>query len=163
MQSRLEFILTNSHKAEMIAYLKSNPRDFDEAIKLVLSDKQPYSWRAAWALWSCIHKNDQRIQKHVEKIIDILPIRRDNQLRELLIILQQMEIDESLEGKLFDICVTIWKRIEKQSSVRYHAFKTMIKIAKKHPDLTKEIQLITDSRYMNTLSDGIKRSLIKMM
>ena len=163
MQSKLEYILTNSHKAEMIAYLKSTPGDFDEAIHLALSDKQPYSWRAAWLLWACIEKNDPRIQKHIEKIIEILPKRGDNQLRELLIILQQMELNDSYEGKLFDICVSIWKRIEKQSSVRYHAFKTLIKIAKKHPDLTQEIKLLAESHYMNTLSAGVKRSLLKMM
>jgi hypothetical protein len=163
MQSKLEYILTNSHKAEMIAYLKSMPADFDEAIKLALSDKQPYSWRASWLLWSCINKNDQRIQKYIEKIIDTLLERRDNQLRELLMILQQMDLDERYEGKLFDICVTVWMSIEKQSSVRYNAFKMLIKIAKKHPELTQEIHLLTEPHYLNSLSDGIKRSLLKMM
>jgi hypothetical protein len=163
MESRLEYILTNSHKAEMIVYLKSHPEDFEEAIKLALSNKQPYSWRAAWLLWGCISKNDKRIQKHIEKIIYTLQSCRDNQIRELLIILQQMELDSRYEGKLFDICIIIWKSIEKKPSVRYHAFKTLIKIAKKHPDLLQEIQLLTESRYLNSLSDGVKRSLLKMI
>jgi hypothetical protein len=163
MQSKLEYILTNSHKAEMIAYLKSNPDDFNEAIQLALSDKQPYSWRAAWLLWSCIDKNDQRIQKHIEKIIATLPIRSDNQLRELLMILQQMELDDRYIAKLFDICVAVWKRIEKKPSVRYNAFKMLVKITKKHPELTQEIQLLTESQYMNPLSAGVRRSLLKML
>lgn len=56
VETKLEHILTNSYKADMISYLKSHPEDFDEAIKLAIADKQPYSWRAAWLLWSCMKK-----------------------------------------------------------------------------------------------------------
>lgn len=80
-------MLTNSHKAGMIAYMKSHPEDFTEIIKLAVADKQPYSWRASWLLWSCMNKNDQRIRKYLKTIIDILPNRNDSQQRELLMIL----------------------------------------------------------------------------
>lgn len=63
-ETKLEYILTNSYKAEMITYLKTHPEDFREAIKLAISDKQPYSWRASWLLWSCMDKNDLRIRKY---------------------------------------------------------------------------------------------------
>ena len=66
-ETKLEHILTNSYKADMISYMKSHPEDFEEAIKLAITDKQPYSWRAAWLLWSCMDKNDQRINKYIEK------------------------------------------------------------------------------------------------
>jgi hypothetical protein len=117
--------------------MKSHPEDFEDAIKLAIADKQPYSWRAAWLLWSCMDKNDQRIHRNLEKIIDTLPLKCDDQLRELLIILQRMELNDDYEGKLFDICVNIWEKIGKQPSVRYNAFKLMVKIIKKHPDLSK--------------------------
>ena len=107
METKLEHILTNSYKAEMISYMKYHPEDFNEAIKLAISDKQPYSWRAAWLLWSCMDKNDQRIHGYVKKIIDTLPTKSDDQLRELLIILQRMEFNDDYEGKLFDICVCL--------------------------------------------------------
>jgi hypothetical protein len=142
--------------------MKSHPEDFEEAVKLAIGDKQPYSWRAAWLLWSCMDKNDQRIHKYVEKIIDTLPTKCDDQLRELLIILQRMEISDDYEGKLFDICVNIWEKIGKQPSIRYNAFKLIVKIVKNHPDLSKEIIFITDSHYMDSLSDTVKNSIFKM-
>jgi hypothetical protein len=163
VETRLEHILTNSYKADMISYLKSHPEDFEEAIKLVITDKQPYSWRAAWLLWSCMDKNDQRINKYVEKIIDSLPTKSDDQLRELLIILQRMELSDEYEGKLFDICVNIWEKIGKQPSVRYNAFKLMVKIIKNHPDLSKELTFLTESHYMDSLSDTVKKSVSKMI
>lgn len=163
METKLEHILTNSYKAEMISYMKSHPEDFDEAIKLAIADKQRYSWRAAWLLCSCMDKNDQRIQRHIRKIIDTLPTKCDNQLRELLIILQRMELSEDYEGKLFDFCSTIWEKVGKQPSVRYNAFKLMVKIIKKHPDLSREIKFLTESHYTDSLSETVKKSISKMI
>ncbi|MGD8782075.1 MAG: hypothetical protein PVH88_24315 [Ignavibacteria bacterium] len=162
-ETKLEHILTNSYKADMISYIKSHPEDFEEAIKLAITDKQPYSWRAAWLLWSCMDKNDQRIKKYVEKIINTLSTKSDDQLRELLIILQRMELKDEHEGKLFDICVNIWEKIGKQPSVRYNAFKLMVKIIKRHPDLSKEIGFLTESQYTDSLSDTVKKSISKMI
>jgi hypothetical protein len=163
METKLEHILTNSYKTEMISHMKSHPEDFEEAIILAISDKQPYSWRAAWLLWSCMDKKDQRINRYVEKIIDALQTKPDDQVRELLIILQRMELSDEIEGKLFDICVNIWEKLGKQPSVRYNAFKLMVKIIKKHPDLSKEILFLTESHYTDSLSDTVKKSISKMI
>ena len=163
METKLEYILTHSYKADMISYLKSHPEDFEEAIQLAITDKQPYSWRAAWLIWSCMDKNDQRIHKYIKEIVDTLSIKSDDQLRELMIILQRMELSDVYTGKLFDICVNIWERIGKQPSVRYNAFKLMVKIIKKHADLSKEITFLTASHYMDSLSDTVKKSITKMI
>ncbi|MCA4900327.1 MAG: hypothetical protein ACK514_02495 [Bacteroidota bacterium] len=67
IETKLEHLLTSSHKAEMIDYMESHPGDFTELIKLAIADKQPYSWRAAWLLWSCMDKNDKRVRKYLKK------------------------------------------------------------------------------------------------
>jgi len=59
-ETRLEYALTHSHKNEMISFTKEHPEYYEEAIELAITDTQPYSWRAAWVLWSCISKNDSR-------------------------------------------------------------------------------------------------------
>ena len=163
METPLEHILTNSYKAEMILYLTAHPEDFDEAIKLAISNKQPYSWRAAWLLWSCMDYNDQRLQKYMKKIIDTLPTTSDNQLRELLLILQRMELKDYYTGKLLNICVNVWEKIGKQPSVRINAFKLIVKIAKKHPDLKDEVIFLTQFHYLHSLSDAVKKSVFKMI
>src|SRR5215204_2852201 len=116
----------------MISYLKSHPEDFEEAIKLAISDKQPYSWRAAWLLWSCMDKNDKRVRKYIKNIIAAIPTKKDNQQRELLMILLRMELNENSEGQLFDICMKIWEKVEKNPSLRYNAFKLLVSISKNH-------------------------------
>jgi len=163
METTLEHILLNSYKADMIRYLKNHQEDYEEAIKLAISEKQPYSQRAAWLLWSCMDENDQRIKPHIEEIIDSLTTKSDNHKRELFIILQKLDIDEDYEGRLFDICVDVWCEINKKPSVRYNAFKLIVKIAKKHPDLSNEVSFLTQKQYMEHLSDTVKKSILKMM
>ena len=162
METSLEHILTNSYKAEMIAYLKAHPEDFDECIKLAISDKQPYSWRAAWILWASMDYNDHRLRKHMKKIIDILPSKTNGQLRELLLILQRMELKADYTGKVFNICVDVWEKLEAKPSIRFNAFRLMVKIAKKHPDLSDEIIYLTQFHYLDLLSKGVKKAILKM-
>lgn len=163
METALEHILISTYKADMISYIHAHPEDFEEAIKLAVSNKQPYSWRAASLLWSCMEINDRRIQKHVKNIIRAFEDKNDGHQRELLIILLKMELAKNYESVLFDKCMTIWENINKQPSVRLTALKFIVKIVKKHPELSKEILFLTQDHYLNTLSPGVKNSIHKMI
>jgi hypothetical protein len=163
METAFEYILTNSYKADLIFYMATHPEDFKEAIKLAVSDKQPYSWRAAWLLWSCMEENDRRMQGYIKDIMNALPTKGDDQQRELFKILQLMEIDEKYEGLLFNHSVTVWEKINKKPSVRFNAFKIIIKIAKIHPELAHEIVFLTQDQYLDSLSTAAKKSISKMI
>jgi len=163
METRLEHILTHAYKADMISHLATHHEDFDEAIQLAVSDKQPYSWRAAWLLWSCMEENDPRIRDYIRIMINAIPSKKDGHQRELLKILQQMEIGEEDEGYLFDVCVTIWEKIHNRPSVRWHAFNTIVSIAKRYPWLFNEIHFLAEDHYLDTLSPGIKNSITRMI
>ena len=147
----------------MISFMELHPEVSKEAIELAISDKQPYSWRAAWLLWSCMEENDKRIQKYIEKIIDTLQTKKDGHQRELLKILSRMELKEEYEVRLFNVCTGVWEQIHKAPSVRFTALKFMMKIAKKHPDLSREITFLTQDRYLESLSPGIKESVSRMV
>lgn len=163
METSLEYVLTHSYKFEMLDYVEKHPEQFDELIELAFSNKQPYSWRAAWLLWSCIKKNDIRLQKHVSNIIEKIDTVNDSQSRELLKTIFLMEVDETLEGKLFNICINIWENTNKAQSVRYNAFKIILKITNKYPELKEELNHLTGNEYFETLSKGIKYSLLRMI
>lgn len=147
----------------MISFLANHPEYFDEAIELAIGDKQPYSWRAAWLLWSCMEGNDKRIQKYVKRIVETLDTKDDGHQRELLKILLQMELKGEYEGKLFDLCMNIWEQIGKAPSVRVNALKFIIKIANKHPELSQEITFLAQDHYLDSLSPGAKHSVRKLM
>lgn len=163
METALERILTTTYKNEMIAYLNNHPEYFEEAIKLALSDKQPFAWRAAWLLWSCMEENDVRIRAHIKQLINTISTKKDGHQRELLKILLLMTLDEEDEGFLFNICVDVWEKTMKRPSVRYTAFVFMNKMVSKYPELSHEVRLLTEDQYLDTLSPGIKLAVSRMI
>lgn len=163
METNLEHILINSYKTSMISYMDAHPEDFEELITLSVSDKKPYSWRAAWLLWSCMKENDQQIQPNIKNMIETISARNEDQQRELCIILQKMELPREYEGELFNTCVSIWMTHNKKPSVRFNAFKILIKIAWQHPELSNELILLTQNEYMEGLSETVKKSILRLM
>lgn len=163
INTELEKKLISTDKKKIVLYLKSHPQHFNEALKLALSDKQPYSWRAASLLWSSIDENDIRIKKHVKKIIAALNFAGDGHQRELLNILLKLKMSDRSESQLFDKCMSIWEEINKKPSVRFTAFRFMINTVKKHPELLNEIVCVTQDRYLNTLSPAVKNSVLRIM
>jgi len=143
--------------------MEEHPEAFDEAIQLAVIDKQPYSWRASWLLWSAMKDNDPRVRGSIRKIIAVLPSLKDGQQRELFKILYKMELDKEIEGRIFSLCVDVWEKIHKQPSVRWNAIQLILKISKKHPDLLHEILLLTQEQYMETLSPGVRYSISKLI
>lgn len=163
MQSVLEKKLMTLYKDEMISFLNSHPEHFEEAIKLAISDNQPYAWRSAFVLWDSIEENDIRIQEYIKPIVDSIKTKKDGHQRELLKILYKMELIDKHEGQIFDICMNLWDQISKAPSVRMTAFKFIIKISKKHSELLEQIDLLLQDQYIESLSPGVKRSINKMM
>jgi len=163
METSLEHVLISAYKVGMISYMDAHPEDFDEAIILAISNKQPYSWRAAWLLWSCMEQNDPRIQGHIKSVIGTLTTKNDDHQRELFKILLQMELNEEQEGFLYNVCVPVWGKISKKPSVRLTAFKIIVKIAKKYPDLSHEISFLTQDQYLDSLSPAAKKSIYTMI
>lgn len=161
--TELEDILIGAYRDEMIAFLTSHAEYFDDALELALSDRQPFSWRAAWLLYNCMEENDTRVRKHIKRIIQTLPERKDGHQREFLKILLRMELDESHEARLFDTCMSIWEQPGKSPSVRFTAFRFILKMADKYPELSNEITGLTQDWYLDTLSPGVKRSVKRMV
>ena len=108
-------------------------------------------------------ENDLRLQGYISSILESIQEKEDGHQRELIKILGQMNLNDEHEGRLFNICMTVWESINKRPSVRYTAFVFIIKIAKRHPEISGEIDFITQDRYMESLSPGIKNSISRMV
>lgn len=163
METALEKVLTSLFKTDMISYMASHPEDFEEAIKLAVSNKQPYSWRAAWLLWSCMEENDKRIKSHIKEIIESLKTKEDGHQRELLKILMRMKLNDEQEGFLFNFCLTLWEKTTNKPSMRYTAFQFILKMAKKYPDLSNEFTFLTQNHFLDSLSPGAKKSISRLI
>jgi hypothetical protein len=158
----LEDLLLTLRKADLIDYLRFHPSKFPKLVQLALSGKPRVAWRASWLLWSCMEYNDQRVTPAIPTIIEFLPGLQENRLREWLIILQKVDIPTELEGKLFSICSNVWTNSSYVASVRYNAFRLIIRIAGHHPELKKEVMYLTEPQYIGNLSSTGQRCILKM-
>lgn len=147
----------------MIDYFISHPEVIDEATSLAITDKQPFSWRSAWLIGSCMKMNDEKLIDRIDDIVNSLPNKGDGHQRELIKILEKMELNSEQEGKLLNHCINIWETVNKKPSVRYTAFKSILKIAKKYPELANEIEFLYNNEYLRALSPGVKHSLKKLL
>jgi len=130
---------------------------------LALVNEQPFSWRAAWLLWDVIEDNDNRIKKHLARIIKAIPTKRYGQQRDLLRIVSMMQLDEEQEGLVYEICTKIWLTPTGQPSGRYRALLIMKDIARKYPDLRFELELMASPEYFGSLSPGIKNAVLRLL
>ncbi|RPI62494.1 MAG: hypothetical protein EHM44_06765, partial [Ignavibacteriales bacterium] len=113
MNSQLKSKLLSFYKEEMVAFLKSQPEHFNEAINLAVSDDQPFAWRSAFLLSSYMEDNDTRVKKYVKPILACIKSKNDGHQRELLKILYRMKLSDKEEGMVFDICIRLWEQISK--------------------------------------------------
>ena len=164
MTESLQHILTDSlRKDKMVAFLKKNPNLFDETIKISLGNTKPQAWRAAWLIKHYMNLNDKRVVPHINSILKVISKKMDGHQREFLKIIMEMELTGKQEGIFFDRCITIWEDINKSSSVRGTALLVLIEIAKKYPELITEIEFLTQGHYIETLTPGIRNSVVRII
>jgi len=163
METALEIALMTKYKNEMVAWLKLYPEYFNEAVDLAVSEKQPYSKRAAFIIWSSIRQNDTRIKKRMKEIIRSFDSKSSDHKRELLKILLLTELCEEDESYLFDLSVSLWQNIHNDPSVRMTALKMILKISEKHTELFQEVLLLTDEKYIESFSSSARKSIFRLI
>lgn len=159
----LEKIFTNwKTKKEVVDLLQDSPDPIKILLDYTLSDRKNM-WRAAWVAASLIGKNDGRYSAYVPKLIKRLSTAKGGFQREILQVLRRLKIDDDQQGYLFDACCGIWENLSNQSSVRITAFKFMIDVVNKYPELKDEVQYFTAKEYTKDLGHGIKRTFEKLL
>jgi hypothetical protein len=158
-----EKLLSRFQKDEMVVLLNNDPDSFSQTVHLALENLPLVSWRAAWVLYHAMEENDARLHPFLPELISAIYGKSDGHQRELLRIIEKLNIPEEHEGPLFDLCMTIWEQVGKIPSVRLFAFRIILRIAKKYPEMKSEITFITQQQYTETLSPGIRRSVERMV
>lgn len=143
----------------IIAHLKKEKEARDHFLEISLL-KDDYAWRAAWLLKNALHPRDN-YEQFIERAITVLPSLKDGHQREILKLFENLQIQESSEGPIFDICMGIWESPGKIPSTRMTAFLFILETVKKYPALKSELDHLTQNHYMETLSPGVKRVLEK--
>ena len=147
----------------VVQMFKEQSEVFDAGLALALRDEQPLSWRATWILKHSMQKNDARVFPLIDELISMIPKRTESHQRETINVLSKMTLNDEQEGKMFDLCMTLWENLNKPPAIRYVAFKFIYTVCEKYPDLNSELEFICQEQYLETLSPGIKKSIMKLI
>jgi len=148
-------------KEIIIKYISERPELFQEAVALATTNQSPQNWRSCWIIFHIMEENDERVKPYISNFIQAIHGKPDGHQRELIKVLSKMELDDGQEGELFDVCMTIWESPKLIPSIRMMAFRFMMQVLKKYPELIQELNYLTQPQYLESLSPGIKNSVIK--
>ena len=149
------------HKESILEKIRSEEGNFQLLLKWGLLTEQPLGWRSVWLLRQILEKNDTRLQSSVTDILNSFPTFNGSQKREWLKGLENQHINEDDEGILFDLCVIEWQKIQNHAALRASAFNILFKIVKKYPELKEELSHLMTYDYIDTLSPGIRKGVLK--
>ena len=151
------------HKETLIGRLNGSRADFDAAVEIALSGERPRNWHAAWIIRHGMSANDERLRSHVGRIVESIHGGIDGFQCELLRILERLEIPADLEAPLFDVCLDVWRDVDKSPGVRMFAFRQICRITDQYPELKSEVRLVITQEYLAPLSPGIGKTVKRLI
>lgn len=161
-QNEWEEILQGRFDRQAITTHLQEDRDARNHFLEITLLPRDYAWRATWLLKSAVNAEDE-YDHFIERAIAILPTLKEGHQREILKLFEKLDLRESFEGPLFDVCMSIWEFPGKIPSTRMTAFLFILATVKKYPELKTELDHLTQAHYMETLSPGVKRVLEKRL
>jgi hypothetical protein len=145
-----EVILKEHSKKQcdrIVAYVDNSSARFAELVNMFLEGPYRITQRAAWPLSCCVEKNPALIKPHLKKILNysIKPGVHDAVKRNVVRLLQFIEIPKSLQGLTAEICFRFFNNKKESIAVRVFSMTVLSNLAKKLPELKNElIPLIED-------------------
>jgi len=134
--------------AIIVKYIGNNQKRFDELVTLFLQDEYRVVQRAAWPLSYCVTAHPKLIQKHLKKIIRYLKKTGIHNAvkRNTVRLLQEIEIPETLQGEVMDICFGYIADPKEAVAVKAFSITVLGNLSKKYPEIIPEISLILEEQ-----------------
>jgi len=143
-------------------YIGGDAKRFAELMKIFFEGEYRPTQRAAWPMSVCIEKHPELITSYLNKLVDQLTRNdvHDAVKRNVVRLLQYIEIPKRLSGKIYSICVDLIDDISEPVAVRAFALTVAIKIAGNEPSLLDELRLIAKAHLSLTSAAFHKRARV---
>lgn len=161
VKAALKHVLLDLYKDEMIAYMHTHPELFQDLISLAVGSDR-FSPRAAWLLSNCVDEGGKGFASRKREILRSIEGKSGGHQRDLVRVLSKLDSDDEEEGLLFDQCVALWSDPGNMPSVRHVSMRTLLQITEKYPELYNEVKILLKDKYLDSLSAGVRRSILRM-
>jgi hypothetical protein len=141
-------------------FIGDDARRFAELMKIFFDGECRLTQRAAWPMSYCAERRPELIRPYLPKLIDYLKREdmRDAVKRNVVRLLQYVEIPRRLEGKVYSHCVDLIDDAYEPVAVRAFALTVAARVAKSEPDLMNELRLIVRKHLPHTTAAFQKRA-----
>jgi hypothetical protein len=139
-------IHSKSNTEKIASHIGNDGKKFSELMKIVFSNKEILTQRAAWVMRICAEKNSRLILPFQNQLIFNLTQNNihDAVKRNTLGILIKIKTSENVKGNLVTNCFALVSSKKEAIAVKSFAFQILSKIAKSEPDLKKELTIVLD-------------------
>jgi hypothetical protein len=138
-------ILRSKHQAErLIRWIGTDTRRFAQLMKLFLHGDQDISRRSAWIVGHCCERHPELAQPWLKVMIKKIqePNVHSALQRCVVRVMQYVEIPRSLKGTVANICFNFISDTKSAIAPQAFAMTVLANIAKKEPDLLKELRVL---------------------
>lgn len=130
----------------IVKWIGNDKKRFAELIRLFTGNEYRVVQRAAWPLSYCVIDHPALVRPHLGKLIRNLakPGLHPAVARNTLRFLQDIEVPEKYLGELTENCFRLFQNRESPIAVKVFSMTVLTNIAKKEPDLAREIRLLIE-------------------
>ena len=138
-------------------WVGSDKKRFKELMALFLRGEYRTTQRAAWIVMHCAESDKGLAPPYFNRMIDrmLQPGVHDAVKRNVLRILQDVEIPTRMAGKVATICFDLLGSVKEPIAVKVFAMTVLANIAQREPDLKREITILVEQQ-MPTGSAGFR-------
>ncbi len=139
---------SKSQTDRIVAYIGNDPQRFEELVKIFLQDEYRVVQRAAWALSISVIRHPELIKKHLKKIVlnlkkkDLHNAVKRNTVR----LLQHIEIPETLQGEVMNICFDYIADPAEAVAVKAFSLTILQRLAGQYPEIIPELSILIEEQ-----------------
>ena len=148
----LKEVLFAEHSKEqtyrIIDWVGSSPERFGELMEIFFESEWLLVQRSAWPVGLIASKQPQLFHSYFDRAVEKLH-RNDNHdavIRNILKIVQDIDIPEHLESPLFELCIKFINQPKVPGAIKAFAISTLENICTKYPELAGEVLIILNDR-----------------
>lgn len=143
-------VLNNEHsrvsREGIVSYVNNDPAKFARLFSFVTHDNAKINQRAAWSVSSCAEKFPHLVFPYINIMVRLLEREgiHNGIKRNMLRILQLIEIPRELEGKLMNICFRNLTDKREAVAIRVFSMQVLANLSQLYQDIRPELKIIIE-------------------
>jgi hypothetical protein len=145
----------------VVDHIGANRQRFADLMSIIFAGEALLQQRAAWAVSYCVERHPQLVKPYLRRLVTML--KEDVQAaakRNIARLLQFVEVPRSLQGLVYENCLTLAVSLAEPAAVRCFALTSAARIAGRQPELLHEMKL-TLERQLPELGPALRVRVAK--